>query len=75
MIEHKTYECEYCHKEFDDDEYKLAIKHEAECLYNPAYKFCCSCKFAKIVSHYEVEYVQCTKPRDLYSRCDCWEAK
>lgn len=75
MIERKTYECEYCGKGFDYDEYNEALKHERDCNFNPKYKKCASCENSKIVIHCGVEYIRCNKLRPIYETCNDWENK
>lgn len=75
MIEHKAYECEFCGKEFDDDEYESALYHEKNCDCNPIYKKCASCKNGKGVVSYETEYIRCDRLRDPSSSCGEWDRK
>ena len=72
MIEHKAYECEFCGKEFDNDEREEALRHEVECDCNPVLKRCGACKYGKQVISYECEYIQCTKLRPMDGTCESW---
>lgn len=75
MLIHKMYECEYCGKEFDKDEFELCKEHEATCEYREDLNLCASCGNGKIAIHYEEEIVLCTKRKHLYDSCGEWKPK
>ncbi len=52
MIKIHYFECEYCGIEYDyDNEYSCLKHEETECQFNPALKFCRTCRFKNIDSY------------------------
>lgn len=75
MIEHKAYECEFCGKEFDVEQYEEALQHENNCNCNPKHKKCGSCKYGKKIIQYGIEYIQCQRLKSLEESCVVWNNK
>jgi len=73
MIVHKSYGCEYCGEEFDEE--AECFVHEQNCEYKPDSKKCASCGYGEIRISYEVPHVKCGRPMRIGDSCGCWKAK